>query len=211
MRENMTTPDQITATAKLIADRIRDLSHRKAATMDDFGLEEAVDRLGEGVVVTVTDAADRWFDACLGQSLGELDRQVLRSAVAMMDQPHSLERAAFMDGRFKGIDDESDIDEPLPCGDMCEVRSPQHLGRRRPELAVHLVRTFFGEWMNCPRAAVQSGRVLEVLEEAAQRDGDGFWPSGGETPNALISLDRQAKSVKTSVSFTSREGGERLG
>ena len=46
--------------------------------MDDLGLVEAVDRLGESVVVAVADAADRWLDAGLGQALGVLDRDVLR-------------------------------------------------------------------------------------------------------------------------------------
>lgn len=68
--------------------------------MVDLGFEQAIDSFGEGVVVTVTDAADRWFDTCLGQSFRVFNRQVLGSAVGMMDQPHSLDRAAFMDGLF---------------------------------------------------------------------------------------------------------------
>ena len=61
----------------------------------------------------------------------------------MMDQPHAFDRAAFMDGLFEGIqnepgmrsgadapaddasgigvDDESDIDEAFPSGDVGEV------------------------------------------------------------------------------------------
>ena len=37
--------------------------------MDQFGLVEPVDRLGQRVVVAVAFAADRWLDACLGKSL----------------------------------------------------------------------------------------------------------------------------------------------
>ena len=38
-----------------------------------------------------------------------------------------------------GVDDESRIGEPLPGGDIGEVRHPQHVRRWDPELAVHLV------------------------------------------------------------------------
>ena len=38
--------------------------------MDQFGLVEAVNRLSEGVVVGIPDAADRRFDASLSQTLG---------------------------------------------------------------------------------------------------------------------------------------------
>jgi hypothetical protein len=38
-----------------------------------------------------------------------------------------------------GVDDESDIDEALPGGDIGEIADPQHVRRGHPELAVHLV------------------------------------------------------------------------
>jgi hypothetical protein len=41
--------------------------------MDELGLIEAIDRLGESVVVGIADAANRRFDACLRQALGILD------------------------------------------------------------------------------------------------------------------------------------------
>ena len=41
--------------------------------MDDFGLEETDDGLGQGVVVGVTDAPDRWLDAGFGQTFGVAD------------------------------------------------------------------------------------------------------------------------------------------
>ena len=46
---------------------------------DDLGLVEAVDRLGQGVVVAVADAADRGLDARIGEALGVADRDVLDS------------------------------------------------------------------------------------------------------------------------------------
>ncbi|MCU1700464.1 MAG: hypothetical protein JWR34_6527, partial [Mycobacterium sp.] len=46
------------------------------AWLDQFGLVEAIDRLGEGVVVAVARAPDRGVDARLDQSVGERDRGV---------------------------------------------------------------------------------------------------------------------------------------
>lgn len=43
-------------------------------SVDHFGLVEAVDRLGQRVVVAVTDAAERGFDPGFGESLGIFDR-----------------------------------------------------------------------------------------------------------------------------------------
>ena len=52
----------------------------------DLGLVEAVDRLGQGVVIAVAHTADRRLDAGLGEALGVLDRQVLAAAIAVMDE-----------------------------------------------------------------------------------------------------------------------------
>jgi hypothetical protein len=57
-----------------------------ATTVDDLGLEEAVDRLGQRIVVAVTDAAHRRLDARFGQALGVFDRQILAAAVAVVNQ-----------------------------------------------------------------------------------------------------------------------------
>ena len=38
--------------------------------MNHLGLVQAIDRLGQGVVVRVADTADRGVDAGLGQALG---------------------------------------------------------------------------------------------------------------------------------------------
>jgi len=43
----------------------------RATAVDVFGFEEAVDRLGKRIVITVADAADRGLDARFGQSLGD--------------------------------------------------------------------------------------------------------------------------------------------
>jgi hypothetical protein len=55
--------------------------------VDDLGLIQADDGLGEGVVVAVTFAADGSGDTCLFQSLAVANGEVLVSAVAVDDQP----------------------------------------------------------------------------------------------------------------------------
>ncbi len=45
--------------------------------MDQLGFVKAVDHLGERVVVTVADAANRWLDPGLCQAFGVFDRDIL--------------------------------------------------------------------------------------------------------------------------------------
>src|SRR3954452_22588445 len=49
----------------------------RPASVDHLGLVEAVDRLGECVVKTVADAADRGLDARRSQALGVANRDIL--------------------------------------------------------------------------------------------------------------------------------------
>ena len=51
----------------------------RPATPDGLGLVEAVDRLGQGVVAALADAADRRLDAGFGEAVGVLDRDVLHA------------------------------------------------------------------------------------------------------------------------------------
>ena len=51
-----------------------------SAPMDHLGFVEAVDRLGEGVVVGISNAADGGLDAGFGQALGVADADILVSA-----------------------------------------------------------------------------------------------------------------------------------
>ena len=129
--------------------------------MDHLGLVEAVDGLGERVVVAVADAADRRLDAGLGQALGVLDRDVLAAAIAVVDEPAAMDRPPIMQSLLQriehearmrrarhppaddpagiGIDDEGDVDEAGPGRDIGEVGDPQHVRPRRLELAVDVV------------------------------------------------------------------------
>src|SRR5690606_24028460 len=72
-----------------------------SSPMDHLGLVEAVDRLGQGIVITVADAADRWLDPGFRQALGVANGDVLRPAVAMMNEPAAMDRASLMDGLFQ--------------------------------------------------------------------------------------------------------------
>jgi len=49
----------------------------RASAVDDLSFEQADDRLSEGVVIAVADAADRRFDTRFCQSFGVFDGQIL--------------------------------------------------------------------------------------------------------------------------------------
>src|SRR5205807_10582372 len=66
------------------------------APMDHLGLVETVDGFGESIVVGISDAADRRFDACFGQALGVFDRDVLAAPVAMVHEPAAMDRPSIM-------------------------------------------------------------------------------------------------------------------
>jgi hypothetical protein len=56
------------------------------ASADHRGLEQADNRLGEGVAAGSADAADGGFDTGIGQALSVADQDVLHAAIAMMHQ-----------------------------------------------------------------------------------------------------------------------------
>ena len=69
--------------------------------MNHFGLVQPDDGFGQGVVVGVAGAADRAVNPRFLQTLGITNRQVLRAAVAVMDQAISI--SAGMKSLFQGI------------------------------------------------------------------------------------------------------------
>ena len=77
--------------------------------MDHLGFVEAVDGLGEGIVVAVPDAADRGLDACLGKPLGILDREILHTAIAVVDQTAASDWAALMQRLLQRIQHEAGV------------------------------------------------------------------------------------------------------
>ena len=132
-----------------------------AAGADQLGLVQAVDRLGQRVVVAVASGADRADRAGLGEPLGVADAQVLPAAVGVVDQPVQAGIGAGPDGHLQGVqgqagpqgagdapaddgaavgvDDERGVAEPGPGGHIGPIRDPQAVGRRRTELAVDQV------------------------------------------------------------------------
>lgn len=114
-----------------------------SASVDHLGLVEAVDRLGQSIVVAVADATNRRLDARFGEALGVLYGYVLRPAVAMMDQAAAMDRPTIVQRLLQRVqdeagmccpagapandpagvcvDDEGDVDEPRPGRDVGEV------------------------------------------------------------------------------------------
>jgi hypothetical protein len=58
--------------------------------MDDLGLVETVDGLGQRIVVVVAHAAHRRLDTGFCQALGVFDRDVLAASVAVMHEPAAV-------------------------------------------------------------------------------------------------------------------------
>ena len=126
--------------------------------MDQFSLEEAIDRLGERIVIVVSDAADRRFDASIQQALGVANADILNPAIGMMYQAAAALRAPLAESLFesvehkggvrrarnapahdaagKRVDNEGDIGKALPGRDIREIRDPQRIRRCCPELPV---------------------------------------------------------------------------
>jgi len=117
-------------------------------SVDHLDLVDAVDGLGQSIVVNVPDAAHLGLDARFAEPLGVADRQVVAAAVAVMGQAVGLGgRPARLEGLLEGVehergmcragdlpaddatrvgvDDEGDVDEALPKGDVDQVRDPQ--------------------------------------------------------------------------------------
>jgi hypothetical protein len=63
--------------------------------VDQLSLVEPIDGLGLGVIVTVGLAFDRRLDAGFCQAFAVLDRDVLRTPIAMLDQLVSFGLAAY--------------------------------------------------------------------------------------------------------------------
>jgi hypothetical protein len=134
--------------------------------MEDLRFEPPVNRLGQRIVVAVADTANRRFDPRRGQALRLADGQGLAAPVAVMNQSHCLGWTAFMDRLFQGIqdetrvrrgadapadnapgisiDDDGDIDEPLPGGHVGESADPEPVRRGSPERPVHLIQGAWG-------------------------------------------------------------------
>lgn len=74
----------------------------RAFPPDDFGLVESIDGFGEGIVITVTDATDRWLEACFCQTLGIPYADILAASDQSDEQGHFQSRAAGHAGPVRG-------------------------------------------------------------------------------------------------------------
>src|ERR1700730_12718444 len=129
--------------------------------MDDLGLVETVDGLGQSIVVAVADATHRGLDTSFDQALGVFDRDVLAASVAVMHEPAAMEGPPIMQSLLQGvehevgvrrsgrapaneaprvrIDDEGDIDEARPGRHVGEVGEPKRIRALRLELPIDVI------------------------------------------------------------------------
>ena len=77
-----------------------------------------------------------------------MDQLVLRWSTLMNSLFQSIQNKAGIgcaacaptnDPPREHIDDEGDVDKPLPCGDICEVADPKDVRRGSMELPVHTI------------------------------------------------------------------------
>ena len=82
------------------------------APVDDLCFLEAIDCLGERVVVGIADAADRGLDTGLGQPLFVIDRDVLAASVAVVGEPALMNRTQLMQRLLQRIEYEACMCSP---------------------------------------------------------------------------------------------------
>lgn len=80
--------------------------------MDELCLVEAVDRLGESVVIAVADAADEGLDTSLGEALAISNADVLRTPVGMMHEVATMDRPSPMQGLLQRVEHEAGMGRP---------------------------------------------------------------------------------------------------
>jgi len=121
------------------------------------------------IVVAVADAADRGLDAGIRKPFGIADRDILHAAIAVVDEtafvhgtpvvkrlleriqdevrPCRTRHAPADDAPGERIDHEGDVDEAGPGRDVGEVRYPEHVRLRCPELPVDPVERTWRRWI----------------------------------------------------------------
>src|SRR5664280_301785 len=136
----------------------------RALVADEFGLEQAVERLGHGVVVGVAPAADGGDRAGLGQALGVADGDVLHAAIGVVHQRGDVVAVASAgpkahlqgverevgaqrggglpadDAPAEHVEDERAVHPTGEGADVGQVGHPQAVLRGGGEVALHEVR-----------------------------------------------------------------------
>ena len=132
-----------------------------SAPVDQLGLVKTVDGFGEGIVIGISDAADRRLYACFSQALGVFDRDVLAAPVAVVHEPAAMDGLSVMQGLLQcveheagvcrarhppahdpagiGVDHKGDIDKAGPGRDIGEVGEPEDIRPWRLEVAVDVI------------------------------------------------------------------------
>lgn len=100
----------------------------RSPPVDDLGLAEAVDRLGERIVETVADAADGGFDASLGEPLRVANGKILRSAVRMRHQARTLCGGPLVDRLLESVEDETRMGCPADAPGAKRARRSASVG-----------------------------------------------------------------------------------
>lgn len=71
---------------------------RGLAWSDEFGLVQAVDSFGQGIVIGAADRANGGLDPGLGEPLTKPDRGVLRSSISLVHKAVEIERSLALTG-----------------------------------------------------------------------------------------------------------------
>jgi hypothetical protein len=82
------------------------LRERQTRSAISFGLEAVDERLGEGIVVGITDRSDRGEHAVVGERLGVVDARVLAASVGVVDQLDVGAGAAPVKRHSQRVEDE---------------------------------------------------------------------------------------------------------
>src|SRR5215470_9722240 len=174
------------------------------AAVNDLRLEQSDDRLREGVVVGIADAADRRLDPGFLQALCVTNREILAAPVAMMNHALDLRTSPQRllkriqdqvrmhragdtpadDAARKHIDDESHVDEPRPCRDVCEIGEPELIRPNGGELALDQICWIFRLVTDDSGSAF--GAAHNSLQpERSHQSFDGITSDGDAIPSKL--------------------------
>ena len=145
--------------------------------MDEFGLVETIEALGQRIIVTVALGPDRRDDLLLTESLGVANTEVLTASVIVMDQSRESEIVARVDrhlecvqgevtaqrrGRLpphnaatEHVDDERDVDPSGVRLHVGQIRHPETIGCRSDELSID-------EVLGAMLVLITDGRDLEL-------------------------------------------------
>ena len=117
----------------------------RLAAEDQLSLVESIDRLSQGIIIAVSLATHRRFDASFLQAFAVFYRHVLRAPIAMVDQfvpfgltrvqrllqcvehevgPHRAAAPPADDAPSEDVDDEGHVDKALPGRDVGEIADP---------------------------------------------------------------------------------------